>query len=126
MHLVEALRTIGRPGGIDAIHRADDARRREPGDQRQIVGHPFVLQRCNAREFRRLARGEPYSPLGAAALEQTEKWAVAPSLGRLGAAYVRRLFAEGASIAAADVRKAELDEVVSEFASSERVYGAHV
>ena len=44
----------------------------------------------------------------------------------IGAACVRRLFAEGASIAAADVRKAELDEVVSEFGSSERVYGAHV
>jgi len=44
----------------------------------------------------------------------------------IGAACVQRLFAEGASIAAADVRKAELDKVVSESGSSERVYGAHV
>jgi meso-butanediol dehydrogenase/(S,S)-butanediol dehydrogenase/diacetyl reductase len=33
----------------------------------------------------------------------------------IGAAYVRRLFAEGASIVAADVRKEEVDKVVSEF-----------
>ena len=40
----------------------------------------------------------------------------------IGAACVRRLFAEGASIAAADVRKEEeLDNVVSEFGNSERI-----
>src|SRR6201984_374343 len=44
----------------------------------------------------------------------------------IGAACVRRLFAEGASIAAADVRKAEVDKVVSEFANSERIYGVGV
>src|SRR5258708_25509442 len=44
----------------------------------------------------------------------------------IGAACVRRLFAEGASIVAGDVRKEELDEVVSEFGNSERIYGAHV
>src|SRR5437667_4443408 len=83
MRVVEALRTIGRPGGIDAIHLADHAVCREPGDQRQVVGHPFVLQRYNARDFRGLARGEAYSLLGAAALEQPEKWAATPILGRL-------------------------------------------
>ena len=36
----------------------------------------------------------------------------------IGAACVRRLFAEGASIAAADVRKEEVDKVVSEFGDS--------
>ena len=41
----------------------------------------------------------------------------------IGAACVRRLFAEGASIAAADVRKEELDKVVSEFGNSERIFG---
>src|SRR5437762_4204069 len=86
MRVVEALRTIGRPGGIDAIHLADYAMRREPGDQRQIVGHPFVVQRYNAREFRRLARGQAYSPLRAAAFEQMEKWAAAPIFGRLALA----------------------------------------
>ncbi|HXC91287.1 MAG TPA: SDR family NAD(P)-dependent oxidoreductase [Stellaceae bacterium] len=44
----------------------------------------------------------------------------------IGAACVRRLFAEGASIAAADVRKEAVDKVMSEFASSDRVYGAGV
>src|SRR5437764_4206998 len=83
MRVVEALRTIGRPGGIDAIHLADYAMRREPGDQHQIVGHPFVVQRYNAWEFRRLARGQVYSPLGAAAFEQIKKWAATPIFGRL-------------------------------------------
>ena len=41
----------------------------------------------------------------------------------IGAACVRRLFAEGASIGAADVRKEEVDQVVSEFGNSERIYG---
>ena len=44
----------------------------------------------------------------------------------IGAACVRRLFAEGASIAAADVRKEEVDKVVSEFGNSERIYGVGV
>src|SRR5258707_14591263 len=44
----------------------------------------------------------------------------------IGAACVRRLFAEGASIVAGDGRKEELDEDVSEFGNSERIYGAHV
>ena len=44
----------------------------------------------------------------------------------IGAACVRRLFAEGASIAAADVRKEEVDKVVSEFGNSDRIYGAGV
>src|SRR6202007_726861 len=44
----------------------------------------------------------------------------------IGAACVRRLFAEGASIAAADVRKEEVDKGVSEFENSERIYGASV
>ena len=39
---------------------------------------------------------------------------------------MRRLFAEGASIAAADVNKEELDNVVAEFRGSDRVYGAGV
>src|ERR1700747_370369 len=44
----------------------------------------------------------------------------------IGAACVRRLFAEGASIAAADVRKEEVDKVVSEFGDSDRIYCAGV
>jgi meso-butanediol dehydrogenase/(S,S)-butanediol dehydrogenase/diacetyl reductase len=44
----------------------------------------------------------------------------------IGAACVRRLFAEGASIAAADLREAEVDKVVSELGSSERIYGVGV
>jgi meso-butanediol dehydrogenase/(S,S)-butanediol dehydrogenase/diacetyl reductase len=36
------------------------------------------------------------------------------------------LFAEGASIAAADVRKEAVDEVVAEFANSDRIFGAGV
>ena len=44
----------------------------------------------------------------------------------IGAACVRRLFAEGASIAAADVRKEAVDEVVAEFANSDRIFGAGV
>src|SRR5437870_3201728 len=44
----------------------------------------------------------------------------------IGAACVRRLFAEGASIVAADVRKEEVDKVVSEFGNSERIYGVGV
>jgi meso-butanediol dehydrogenase / (S,S)-butanediol dehydrogenase / diacetyl reductase len=44
----------------------------------------------------------------------------------IGAACVRRLFAEGASIVAADVRKEEVDKVVAEFRGSDRIYGVAV
>ena len=44
----------------------------------------------------------------------------------IGAAAVRRLFDEGASIVAADVRKEEVDKVVSEFEGSDRIYGVGV
>ena len=44
----------------------------------------------------------------------------------IGAATVRRLFAEGASIAASDIRTADVDKVVSEFGDSDRIYGAGV
>jgi meso-butanediol dehydrogenase/(S,S)-butanediol dehydrogenase/diacetyl reductase len=44
----------------------------------------------------------------------------------IGAACVRRLFAEGASIVAADVRKEDVDKVVSEFGVSNRIYGVGV
>jgi len=44
----------------------------------------------------------------------------------IGAACVRRLSAEGASIVAADVRREEVDKVVSEFGGSDRIYGVGV
>jgi NAD(P)-dependent dehydrogenase (short-subunit alcohol dehydrogenase family) len=44
----------------------------------------------------------------------------------IGAACVRRLFAEGASIAAADIRQEEVDKVASEFGDHNRIYGAGV
>jgi NAD(P)-dependent dehydrogenase (short-subunit alcohol dehydrogenase family) len=44
----------------------------------------------------------------------------------IGAACVRRLFAEGASIVAADVRREEVDRVVAEFQGSDRIYGTGV
>ena len=44
----------------------------------------------------------------------------------IGAATVRRLFDEGASIAAADIRKEDVEKVVAELAGSERVYGVGV
>jgi NAD(P)-dependent dehydrogenase (short-subunit alcohol dehydrogenase family) len=44
----------------------------------------------------------------------------------IGAACVRRLFAEGASIVAADIRKEEVDKIVSEFEGSNRIYGVAV
>jgi NAD(P)-dependent dehydrogenase (short-subunit alcohol dehydrogenase family) len=44
----------------------------------------------------------------------------------IGAACVRRLFAEGASIVAADVSKIDVDRVVAEFGGSDRIYGAGV
>ena len=44
----------------------------------------------------------------------------------IGAACVRRLFADGASIAAADIRKADVDKVVSEIGSSERIFAVGV
>ena len=44
----------------------------------------------------------------------------------IGAACVRRLFAEGASIVAADVNKENVDKVVSEFRGSDRVHGVGV
>jgi NAD(P)-dependent dehydrogenase (short-subunit alcohol dehydrogenase family) len=44
----------------------------------------------------------------------------------IGAATVRRLFDEGASIVAADVRKEAVDTVVSEFGGSDRIYGVGV
>ncbi|RWA51302.1 short-chain dehydrogenase [Cupriavidus sp. UYMSc13B] len=44
----------------------------------------------------------------------------------IGAACVRRLFDEGASIAAADVCKNHLDRIVSEFGGSDRIYGVGV
>ena len=44
----------------------------------------------------------------------------------IGAACVRRLIAEAASIVAADVRNEAVDKVVSEFGSNERIYGVGV
>jgi meso-butanediol dehydrogenase / (S,S)-butanediol dehydrogenase / diacetyl reductase len=44
----------------------------------------------------------------------------------IGAACVRRLFTEGASIVAADIRQEEVDQVVAEFRGSDRIYGARV
>jgi meso-butanediol dehydrogenase / (S,S)-butanediol dehydrogenase / diacetyl reductase len=44
----------------------------------------------------------------------------------IGAACVRRLFAEGASIVAADVRNEEVEKVVAEFGGSDRIYGVGV
>ena len=44
----------------------------------------------------------------------------------IGAACVRRLFTESASIVAADVRKDEVEKVVSEFRGSDRIYGVGV
>src|SRR5580692_9572343 len=44
----------------------------------------------------------------------------------IGAASVRRLFSEGASIAAADIRKEEVDKVVAEFKGSDRIYGVSI
>ena len=44
----------------------------------------------------------------------------------IGAATVRRLFDEGASIVAADVRKEAVDKVVSAFGGSDRMYGVGV
>jgi NAD(P)-dependent dehydrogenase (short-subunit alcohol dehydrogenase family) len=44
----------------------------------------------------------------------------------IGAATVRRLFAEGASVVAADVRKEDVDRVVAEFGGSDRVYAVAV
>jgi meso-butanediol dehydrogenase / (S,S)-butanediol dehydrogenase / diacetyl reductase len=44
----------------------------------------------------------------------------------IGAAAVRRLFAEGANIVAVDVRKEDVDRVVGEFGGSDRIYGVAV
>ena len=44
----------------------------------------------------------------------------------IGAACVRRLFAEGAAVVGADVRKADVDRVVAEFGASDRIYGVGV
>ena len=44
----------------------------------------------------------------------------------IGAATVRRLFDEGASIVAADVRQEAVDKVVSAFGGSDRLYGVGV
>jgi meso-butanediol dehydrogenase/(S,S)-butanediol dehydrogenase/diacetyl reductase len=44
----------------------------------------------------------------------------------IGAATVRRLFVEGASIVAGDIKKANVDKVVAEFEGSDRIYGVAV
>jgi meso-butanediol dehydrogenase / (S,S)-butanediol dehydrogenase / diacetyl reductase len=44
----------------------------------------------------------------------------------IGAACVRRLFHEGASIVAADIQRENLDKVVSEFGGSDRVQAVTV
>src|SRR4051812_45253307 len=44
----------------------------------------------------------------------------------IGAATVRRLYDEGASIVAADVQKDNVDKVVSEFGGSDKIYGVGV
>ena len=44
----------------------------------------------------------------------------------IGAACVRRLFAEGASVAAADLRKEAVDKIVSELGDSEKIYAVGV
>src|SRR6266705_329490 len=44
----------------------------------------------------------------------------------IGPACVRRLFAEGGSIAAADLSKERIDRAVAEFGGSEKIHGAAV
>jgi NAD(P)-dependent dehydrogenase (short-subunit alcohol dehydrogenase family) len=44
----------------------------------------------------------------------------------IGAACVRRLFAEGGSVVAADIRKEAVDKVVAEFGGSNRIYGVGI
>jgi meso-butanediol dehydrogenase/(S,S)-butanediol dehydrogenase/diacetyl reductase len=44
----------------------------------------------------------------------------------IGQACVRRLFAEGASVAAADLNKENIDKAVAEFGGSEKIHGAAV
>jgi NAD(P)-dependent dehydrogenase (short-subunit alcohol dehydrogenase family) len=44
----------------------------------------------------------------------------------IGAACVRRLFAEGASVVAADIQKEAVDKVVAEFDADDRIYGVGV
>jgi meso-butanediol dehydrogenase / (S,S)-butanediol dehydrogenase / diacetyl reductase len=44
----------------------------------------------------------------------------------IGAACVRRLFAEGAAVVAADVREEGVDKVVAEFGGSDRIHGVGV
>ncbi len=44
----------------------------------------------------------------------------------IGAATVRHLFAEGATIVAADIRKDDVDKVVAEFDGSDRIYAVGV
>ena len=44
----------------------------------------------------------------------------------IGAACVRRLFEEGASVVAADVRKEDVNRVVAEFGGSDRIYAVGV
>src|SRR5207302_7967026 len=85
-HITEATWTIARTGGIAAIPLADHAMRGEPVDQREVVGHPLVLQRDDGRKFRRLARGETDPQPRAAGLEQLEKRAATPDLGHLALA----------------------------------------
>src|ERR1700752_1939739 len=44
----------------------------------------------------------------------------------IGAACVRQFLAEGASVVAADVRKENVDKVVSEFEGNDKIYGVAV
>jgi meso-butanediol dehydrogenase / (S,S)-butanediol dehydrogenase / diacetyl reductase len=44
----------------------------------------------------------------------------------IGAACVRRLFAEGASVVAADIQKEAVDKIVAEFGGGDRIYGVGV
>ena len=44
----------------------------------------------------------------------------------IGAACVQRLFAEGASVVAADIQKEAVDKVVAEFGGADRIYGVGI
>jgi meso-butanediol dehydrogenase / (S,S)-butanediol dehydrogenase / diacetyl reductase len=84
---------------------------------RTALGHGFILHDfCKKTQCK--------EPLNATFEDKTILVTGAGS--GIGAACVQRLFAEGASIAAADVRKEEVDKVVSEFGDSDRIYGVGV
>ena len=80
--LAKASRRLGRPVRIHAIHLTDDTLGGEAMNQRQVIGHSFLMHLCDPRKISRIAGRQASPQRFLTGLQQMEELAAAPVLGR--------------------------------------------